>query len=185
MKSHPLVCIAFLWISLTTFGQSENQFDESRPTVIGLSFDYGFLIKHSENLMELDQAYPWAIRLDWSKHLLTQSAWDFCNCFPRVGVTLEYWNWDKPDILGHGIITMGYVEPYFRTQKRTNIFARMGLGGAYLTKPFDEVTNPLNLSYSTNLSFAIMVGFGVLVFGTLGIPQGAKVAHFRRAFWNC
>ncbi|NRA92724.1 MAG: acyloxyacyl hydrolase, partial [Psychroserpens sp.] len=41
------------------------------------------------------------------------------------------------------------------------IFARMGLGGAYLTKPFDEVTNPLNLSYSTNLSFAIMVGFGV------------------------
>lgn len=161
MKIHPMVCMTFLWFGMNVFAQTDSTFVDRRPTILGVSVDYGFLIKHSENLKELEQAYPWAIRLDWSKQLITRKAWDFCNCFPRVGVTLEYWNWDKPDILGHGIVTMGYIEPYFRTQKKLNIFARMGLGGAYLTRPFDEVDNPLNLSYSTNLSFSIMVGFGL------------------------
>lgn len=161
MKNQTLIGIGMVLWSFIATSQTDSTFVESRPTVLGLSFDYGFLLKHSENLKQLEDAYPWAIRVDWSKHLLTANAWDFCNCFPRVGVSLEYWNWDKPDILGHGITAMGYVEPYFRTQKRLNIFARMGLGGSYLTNPFDEISNPLNLSYSTHLSFAIMVGFGI------------------------
>jgi hypothetical protein len=112
-------------------------------------------------LREIDDAYPSAISLDWSKLLLTQKAWDFCSCFPKVGIDLAYWNWDNPDVLGSGLLAMGYLEPYFRTQKRTNLFFRMGLGGAYLTQPYDAQTNPLNESYSTNLSFALMVGLGV------------------------
>jgi hypothetical protein len=56
---------------------------------------------------------------------------------------------------------MGFVEPYFRTHKKTNLFFRAGLGGAYLTQPFDENLNPQNLSYSTDLSFVLMVGAGV------------------------
>jgi hypothetical protein len=37
----------------------------------------------------------------------------------------------------------------------------MGLGGTYLTKPFDAITNPLNEAYSTNISMVIMAGAGI------------------------
>jgi opacity protein-like surface antigen len=153
------IFIAFLYSFLGA--QSEAEFNDEKITVVGVNLDYGYLLKHTPSLRQIDDAYPSAITLDWSKLLLTQNAWDFCNCFPRVGIDLAYWNWDNPDVLGNGILAMGYVEPYFRTQKRTNLFVRMGLGGAYLTQPYDEQTNPLNESYSTNLSFALVVGLGV------------------------
>ena len=145
----------------STYAQSDSTFVESRPTFVGLNLDYGFLIKHTASLRELEDSYPSGINVEWSKLLLTQKAWDFCNCFPKVGVNLGYWNWDNPDVLGNGVLAMGFIEPYFRTQKRTNLFFRMGLGGAYLTEPFDAESNPLNEAYSTYLSFALLVGIGV------------------------
>jgi len=141
--------------------QTDSTFVESKPTFIGINFEYGSLLKHAPTLRQIPDAYPSGISVDWSKLLLTQKAWDFCSCFPKVGVNLTYWSFDNPDVLGNGVIAMGYVEPYFRTQKRANIFFRMGLGGAYLTQPFDAETNPLNESYSTDLSFALMVGLGM------------------------
>ncbi|MEO0628705.1 MAG: acyloxyacyl hydrolase [Bacteroidota bacterium] len=141
--------------------QEYPDFIDIKPTVLGLSVDYGFLIKHSENLRELKDAYPYAIRFSWSKHLVTKKAWDFCNCFPRVGLSLAYWNFDNPNILGGGFVPMGYLEPYFNTRHKVNFFFRMGMGGAILNRPYDEETNPNNLSYSTRLSFSLMVGAGI------------------------
>lgn len=153
--------LLILFCHYTGFSQADTTYVSTKPTFIGINLDYGFLIKHTPSLKAIDDAYPSAITIDWSRLLLTQNAWDFCNCFPKVGIDLAYWNWDNPDVLGSGILAMGYLEPYFRTQKRINLFVRMGLGGAYLTQPYDEQNNPLNESYSTNLSFALMVGFGL------------------------
>ncbi|WP_127845123.1 acyloxyacyl hydrolase [Psychroflexus aestuariivivens] len=162
MKKLFLIAL-LLSISFTPLLWSQNQGSDidQKPTLIGVSFDYGYILKHSENLRELDDAFPVGIGLEWSKMLLTKNAWEFCNCLPRIGVELAYWSWDNPDILGNGIIAMGFVEPYFRTHKKMNLFFRAGLGGTYLTKPFDAEQNPQNLSYSTDFSFAIMLGVGI------------------------
>lgn len=141
--------------------QTDTTFVDRRPTVLGAYLDYGYILKHAPSLEQIPNAYPTAIGLEWSKMLLTEHAFDFCNCFPRVGVDLAYWNFDNAEVLGSGLLAMGFVEPYFRTQKRTNFFIRAGLGGAYLTQPYDEVANPLNESYSTHISFALMLGFGI------------------------
>jgi hypothetical protein len=158
-----LFIVLFVSINLPTLVWSQTQVADvnRKPTLIGVSFDYGYILKHSENLRELEDAFPVGIGLEWSKMLLTRNAWEFCNCLPRLGVELAYWSWDNPDILGNGLLAMGFVEPYFRTHKKTNLFFRAGLGGAYLTQPFDENLNPQNLSYSTDLSFVLMVGAGV------------------------
>lgn len=169
----------FFSLSLKTEAQSDSTFVESRPTVLGINFDYGFLLKHTDFLRELDDSYPLSVSLDWSKHLITRKSWEFCNCFPRVGVSLAYWNWDQPDVLGSGISAVGYLEPYIRTHNRTNVFFRAGLGGVYLTDPFDEETNPLNLSYSTNFAFFLMIGAGVnyRINETLNLRLAGKYNH--------
>ena len=161
MKKYILgLYLVFLW-SMGLYSQADPTFVESKPTVLGASLDYGYILQHAPTLRELGATYPSAISVEWSKLLLTQNAWDFCNCFPRVGVDLAFWNFGSPDVLGNGILAMGFVEPTFRTLKRSNIFVRAGLGAAYLTKPYDVDSNPLNESYSTNLSFAIVLGLGM------------------------
>ncbi len=179
MMNFPWFLILLLLLSFGVRAQQDSTFVESRPTVLGLSFDYGFLLKHTQFLREIDDAYPVAVRLDWSKHLITRKSWEFCNCFPRVGVSLAYWNWDSPEILGSGVSALGYLEPYMRTHKRTNYFFRAGLGGVYLSSPYDEESNPLNLSYSTNFAFFLMLGAGVnyRINDKLNLRFAAKYNH--------
>lgn len=150
-----------------------------KPFIFGISADYGFLLKHSESLQQIDNAYPFGIRLDASKLLLTRKSWEFCNCFPRVGVSLAYWNWDNAEVLGNAIVPLAYLEPYFLTQKKINLFVRMGLGGALLNNPFDPVTNPRNQSYSTRLAFSIVLGAGLnyRLNEKLNLRLAAKYSH--------
>jgi len=180
MKGLFHLIILCMLVSVRLYAQTDSlPFKENRPTFIGVNLDYGFLIKHTESLRNLDNSHPSALSLDWSKLLLTQKAWDFCNCFPKVGVNVAYWNWDSPKILGNGVLTLAFAEPYFRTQKKTNIFFTMGLGGAYLTNPYDVDTNPNNESYSTSLSFALVAGLGINYRLTeqLNIRLAAKYNH--------
>jgi len=156
-----LCLIGMVLTNQLAFAQKQTLFAESKPTVIGLYLDQGYLLKHAPTLKQIGDAYPTGVTLEWGKFLLTENAWEFCNCFPKVGAELAYWNFDNTEVLGNGVLAMGFLEPYFRTQKNTNLFFRAALGAAYLTNPFDAETNPLNESYSTDLSFALMVGLGI------------------------
>ncbi|MBS3737841.1 MAG: acyloxyacyl hydrolase [Psychroflexus sp.] len=161
MSKKLLLFLFFMGLVYSSWGQAEHNKTIKNPTFVGLSLDYAYILQHTSSLREIGDAYPTGISLDWSKLLVNKKAWEFCNCFPRLGVELSYWDFDKRDILGSGIIALGYAEPYFRTQKKTNLFFRLGLGGTYLTEPFDEQTNPLNNTYSTHLSLVIMAGIGI------------------------
>lgn len=179
MNKTILFLVGLCFTCFVSIAQTNDAFDESRPTVLGVGFDYGYLLKHAPTLRQIGDAFPIGISLEWSKHLLTQKSWDFCNCFPRVGVSLSYWDWGNPDVLGVGVLPLGFIEPYFLTQKRTNVFVRMGMGGAFLSNPFDEITNPLNESYSTLFSFSIVVGAGInyRLTDRLNLSLSAKYNH--------
>lgn len=161
MKSLHFFLILFFVLSLNIHSQQDSSFVDRRPAVLGVSFDYGYLLKHTESLRNIGDSYPVGVRLDWSKQFITSKSWEFCSCFPRIGMSVAYWDWDNPEILGSGIIALGYIEPHFRTHKRTNIFFRMAIGGAFLTNPYDEVSNPQNLSYSTVFGFPLVFGVGL------------------------
>lgn len=155
-----LILCLLLLVQLS-WGQQQKESIVENPTLIGVSLDYSYILQHTSSLKEIGDAYPTSISVDWSKLLLNENAWEFCNCFPKLGVEVAYWDFDKKNILGSGLIALAYAEPYFRTQKKANLFFRMGLGGAYLSDPYDEQSNPLNDTYSTHLSLVIMAGMGL------------------------
>ncbi len=158
----PFITILFFILSMPQcLAQNADDVAGKHATFIGMSLDQAYILQHTGSLEEIGDAYPSGISLDWSKLLLNKNAWAFCNCFPRFGVELAYWDFDKEEILGNGVIALGYVEPYFRAQKKANLFFRIGLGGTYLSRPYDEQDNPLNETYSTHLSFVIMAGIGL------------------------
>lgn len=128
--------------------------------VLGVRGHYGALLIHSRALANLKQTHPGGVELDFAQQYVDQKAWDFCNCYPRVGGALSFWDFGHR-VLGRGVTAVAYVEPVFLTQHRLNLSIRMGGGLAYLSHPFDSVTNPFNSAYSLRMNFPLMVGLGL------------------------
>lgn len=147
-----LLGLAFLLCSLSLSGQQNRSW--------GLEADYGFLFLHSQDIAPIGQSYPWGFHFNYSKWLLEEKHWDNCSCYPRLGLSLGYHNYDNAEVLGFGIPAYGFLEPWYRLGGRSYFNFRGSLGLAYLSNPYDEQNNPLNLSYSLPGSAFVMLGLG-------------------------
>ncbi|MEM0999150.1 MAG: acyloxyacyl hydrolase [Bacteroidota bacterium] len=151
--------LGLLLAGSSVWGQTEEDSVRTRQ-LIGLRGHSGFIILHSQDLRPIEDSYPWGAELDFGWQYVSKRAWEFCNCYPRAGAALTFWNWDNRTILGHGITAIAYVEPVFLTRHRFNLSIRMGGGPGFLTRPHDPVENPNNLSYSTRLNMTLLVNVG-------------------------
>ncbi len=128
----------------------------TNPLTIGLRLHRGYIIPHSDSIASISYSNPYQIELDASLHLTNQRAYQSCNCFPRVGMSLFYTNFDNRAILGNAYSLLSYIEPYFRAGKKLNFSFRFGIGLSYLNNVYDPEKNPLNLFYSSPISFLLM-----------------------------
>lgn len=163
MKDFTLVKLFSILIFFSPGVISASTSDENPrvPRALGVKPHYGFIILHSEDLYPVKDSYPYGLGLELSWHYDSKKAYDRCLCFPRLGVSATYWNYDSPEILGEGMNALFFVEPFFGVRNKLSFSFRGGLGLAYASMPYDEMTNPENLSYSTRFSFALQVAAGV------------------------
>ncbi len=119
---------------------------------------YGSIIIHSKDIKDIGKSYPRGLELSLVNQLTGKNAWESCNCYPRRGFTLGFWDFDNPEILGNGYLANFFIEPVFGGWKKWFFSIKAAFGVAYLTKPYNEQTNPYNLSYSTNISFPLHLG---------------------------
>jgi len=161
-KGFFLINIALLSLlsSMNIHGQESNCCDPL--FIIGARFHNDFIIQHSKKLKdELVQTNPWSIEMDVNWHLRKKGVWDYCYCYPRTGIAFKYVNFDFPEVMGSAFAVFPFIEPYIRADRRLNFSVRFGLGPAYLTKIYDEETNPDNLFFSSPISFITQVNFAV------------------------
>jgi hypothetical protein len=125
------------------------------PYILGIRSHYGFIIPHSASIRQISDVNPWGIGIDGSKLFTGEKAWDYCFCYPRIGMSINYFNFNNPSVIGQGLISALYVEPFLSYHRKMLFSYRFGLGLVYLNKPYDPVTNPQNLFYSTHLSFTV------------------------------
>jgi hypothetical protein len=131
--------------------------------VVGLRADYGFIILHSQSIRPIGKSYPWGLSVDISRHYKSAKAYNSCLCFPRLGLSTTFWEFDNPKVLGQGLTSVFFIEPFFGAHNKLSFSFRSGLGLAYANRPYDAVHNPDNLSYSTRISFALLVGANINV----------------------
>lgn len=124
----------------------------------GIRIHYGSVIIHSRAIRDIGKANPSGLEFSMGWHSTSQQAWDACNCYPKAGVIVGVWNFDKPEILGWGISALAFIEPVFGAHKRVSFSIRDGTGFAYLSNPYDSKTNPFNFSYSTHIAFPLLLG---------------------------
>lgn len=142
--------IVFLMIAIGgSYAQTIDQF--------GLEGQYGIIIPHAVDLRGISSSNPYGIQLGYSRLNASKESWEVCNCFYYLGLQLSVHDFGNPDILGQANTISGFFEPILLSGKSWDITLKSGMGLSYLTRVFDEETNPENLFFSSPLSFLIFL----------------------------
>src|SRR5688572_19394413 len=105
---------------------------------IGMGAQYGFIFAHSPEVENTKGARPAGLELNLSWQKNDSAIWNLCNCFPRKGIMLAYYDYDNA-ILGKSYSAAYFLEPVYRLWKNT-FFSFKGVAGfSYLTDPFDSI----------------------------------------------
>ncbi|MBN4081762.1 acyloxyacyl hydrolase [bacterium AH-315-C07] len=129
--------------------------------IIGINSHYGFIIPHSARLKDISVYNPWGLQTDIAWKVSNQNVYDYCNCYPKIGFSLAYFNFGKPDLLGSGISSSVFLDPVISYKRTLNPFFRFGFGLVYLTNTYDEIKNTNNFFFSTTISFLVSINTGV------------------------
>lgn len=125
---------------------------------LGLNAHYGFIFAHSQNIQNSDQSRPFGLDIDMAWQLLDEKTWKTCRCFPRMGFSATWFNYDN-SVLGHSFNGIYFIEPAFVLGKGLQLGIKGSLGLSYLSNPYDAGSNPNNLSYS--MPFAGYIGLSL------------------------
>jgi hypothetical protein len=154
-----LVLITFLF-TFSLFGQNDSI--SGKPYfILGSRIHYGFIIAHTKSIQKAAESNPLGIQLDLSWHYNTDKAYNYCKCYPKLGISLYYWDFRNDEILGQGFNIQGFVEPFIAAQNRLSFSIRPAFGLSFLNNPYHPEKNPENLCYSTLVSFALLVNGSV------------------------
>jgi hypothetical protein len=121
---------------------------------------HGFVFAHSPEVENTKGARPTGVELLFGWQRNDQGVWDLCNCFPRKGLLLAYYDYDSK-ILGKSFTAAYFLEPAYRISRNAFFSFKAVAGLSYLTNPFDTIKNPDNRSYSTHISGYLLLGAGI------------------------
>ena len=127
---------------------------------VGVGAQHGFIFAHSEAVENTRGSHPTGVEavLSWQRN--DSAIWNLCNCFPRKGLLLAYYDYDNR-VLGKSATAAYFLEPTYRLAKGS-FFAFKGAAGlSYLTNPYHPQRNPSNRSYSTSVSAYLLLGVGL------------------------
>jgi hypothetical protein len=127
---------------------------------IGAGVQHGFIFAHSRAVQNTKGANPTGIELNLGWQRNDTETWNLCNCFPKKGLLLVYYDYDVR-ILGRSFGAAYFLEPIYKIGAKT-FFSFKGVSGlAYLTNPFDSISNPTNQSYSSAIGGYLLVAIGM------------------------
>lgn len=102
--------------------------DRQRDTLkdmfsIGAGIHHGFIFAHSPEVENTKGANPTGIELNFSWQRNDAYVWDLCNCFPRKGLLLAYFDYDNI-ILDKSFTAAYFLEPTYSIGKNTFFIKR-------------------------------------------------------------
>lgn len=123
---------------------------------VSLMGHYGKTEIHSKHVNNLNGSNPTGFEFEIGKHLMTSKAMQTFGCYPRFGLSLNYWDFDYKEV-GWGISAAAFFEPFLIFNPKFMWSIRGGAGLAWLSNPYSE-TNLINEAYSTHINFPLNIG---------------------------
>ncbi len=131
--------------------------EAKHPFQVSAKLHRGFIIAHSRELINVSQSNPYGFEVDAHWLLAGEQEIKQTGLIAKRGFAAYYFNFDNPEVLGQCVAFVPYVEPLIRPWGRLYGSCQLGLGAAYLSKVYDETTNPTNLFFSLPVSLWAML----------------------------
>ncbi|MFY7990078.1 MAG: acyloxyacyl hydrolase [Fluviicola sp.] len=118
----------------------------------------GFLAAHRGTMSHLYKDRVVAGEVSIYKRVYADKPWAESYKNPFVGFTLYGSNLGNREILGYGFGTYGFIEFPFARSKAHYLSAKLGAGLGFVTKVFDQQTNPKNVAVSSHVNALLCLG---------------------------
>jgi len=171
-------CIVFVFFAFAKASLAQsNEPIKSRSFSIDASYFYGAILQHNPDISHLITGHPEGILLRFNKRTYGKKEWQSLYGFPDLGVTFSYQDL-KNESLGEALAIYAHYNFYaFNRQLQYGV----GTGVAYMTNPYDPVTNFRNVAYGTRLTSATYVQASYRkenLIGALGVHAGVTLIHY-------
>lgn len=131
------------------------------PFQVSTKLHRGFIIAHSRELIDVSMSNPYGLEVNAHWLLAGEEEVKQTGLIAKRGFAAYYFNFDNPEVLGQCVAIVPYVEPLIRPWGRLYGSCQLGLGAAYLSKVYDETTNPTNLFFSLPVSLWAMLNANI------------------------
>ena len=161
----------FLW------GSAQNT---SGDMFVDVSYFYGNIARHNDNITHLITGHPEGIIISWNKKTFGSNSWEQEFNYPDWGVSGSYQNL-KNEFLGENYALYAHYNFYFF---RRNLMFRIGQGIAYATKPYDKEANFRNIAFGSRMmsSTYLMLNYKKeRIVDRFGIQAGVSLIHYSNA----
>ncbi len=165
-----LLLLFFLLESLT-FAQQKNE-----TTTVNLSFLRGNVLVHSKDVAALT-GHPEGIMLTFSRKTFGKQEWQRAFNYPDYGAYFLYQDF-KNQYLGKNYAIGGHYNFYFFNRQ---LSLDIGQGIAYITKPYDKVSNNKNKAFGSPVIANINLSLQYKkehIFENFGLQTGLIFTHY-------
>jgi hypothetical protein len=130
----------------------------AQPWVLGGYAQGGFIVAHSPFMEHLAVSHPAGFELNLQKQTTGTKNWHQLYKFPKVGIALDYLNFNNP-VLGKAFAATTYLNKTLRQGHKSELNYRLGLGLGYLTNSYNQAENHKNTAVSSGLNAALQTRF--------------------------
>lgn len=123
----------------------------------GFQMHYGFIIPHSESIRDVSHTRPYGFELSRSNFHTSYNDWLVFNGYWISGLEASYFNFQNPSVIGSVIAISAFAEPVLSYGNKYFLTVRFGGGLSYHNRIYDKDENPLNLFFSSRISFPLYV----------------------------
>lgn len=147
----------FKWFALLLFlpFRCFSQTEGSESMFVSVKQKTGFLAAHSPVMGHLPKQLALGGEISFYKQFGGDKRWHADYGFPYAGITLYGSTVGNKEILGEGFGVYGFIEFPFTKGKRHWITGKVATGLGYVTRVFDQETNPKDVAISTHLNALI------------------------------
>jgi hypothetical protein len=159
--------------------QARHSRDSSWSYFIGTKIQGGSILINNEKLKNLDIHHPFIAQIDLSLLKTEQKVWDYCSCYIRNGMSINYTDFGNAKSLGRGAGIALFTEPIILLSNKIQVTLRGGAGFAYNNKIYDKENNINNITVSKPVSYLLI--FNPNIYFSLNeriqLSAGVQISH--------
>lgn len=152
----PLVRLKKIHILLLVLLSCPGSFAQNSPThnfVLSGQGHVGYIMSHRDNMAHLIKGHIYGGEINYIFRTDGGKPWQQIHKYPEFGVCALYLYLSNPEQLGNLQALYPYTNIRLnKLNKRSCLNLRLGVGLAYLTKPFDRITNHKNNAIGSHLN---------------------------------